>query len=189
MRNYFILIILILGLQTRGNAQSGLSFEMHYPLIFTYQNNNNDDSDTLEKRNNEGVLGGNFQYQFSDNTNYNYGISYIFETIQEASIITNTQAKKKYFLINHINLFGKISFNSIPKLQAIASGGFTTYKKGGSKSNIGFNYGGGFQYDLFKEIYFFTTYHYAKARIKQNVDYSTDPEYHHIVRFGLGFRL
>ncbi|HIP48226.1 MAG TPA: hypothetical protein EYG92_04575 [Lutibacter sp.] len=189
MRNYLFLFIFIIGIQFKGVAQSGLSFEMHYPLIFTYQNDSFNGNDALVNRNNEGVLGGNFQYQFSDNVEYNYGISYQFETFQEARITQNTNAKKTFFLMSHINLFGKILFIDVPKLQAIVSGGFTTYKKGGQKSNLGYNFGGGFQYDIFNEIYFLTTYHYAQAKLKHNVDYSSDPEYHHIIRFGLGFRL
>lgn len=188
MRQYLFLLFVV-GIQFQINAQSGLSFEMHYPLIFSYQNDSTSGDNVLERRNNEGVLGGNFQYQFSDNLEFNYGISYQFETFQEARISQYTSAKKRYFLMNHINIFGKFLFIDIPKLQAVASGGFTTYKKGSLKSNLGYNLGGGFQYDLFNTIYFFTTYHYAKARLKHNADYSANPEYHHIIRFGLGFRL
>ena len=110
MRNYLILFIFIIGIQLKGIAQSGLSFEMYYPLISTYQNDRFDENDALVNRNNEGVLGGNFQYQFSDNVEYNYGISYQFETIQEAKINSDNNAKKTYFLMSHINLFGKILY-------------------------------------------------------------------------------
>jgi opacity protein-like surface antigen len=189
MNNYFFIISLVLGGIYNIHAQSGLTFESHYPIITTTQSSYEVDNG---KRNNSGVIGGNFQYQFTDNLITNYGIEYKFDIYQDVIINQYTNGGKKNFvLMSNINLFGKFLFIDMPELQLIASGGFTVYKKGGngSRSHTGYNFGGGVQYDIFDGVYVFTNYNYAKAKLKQNNEYSTEPEYHHIIRLGLGFRL
>lgn len=185
MYKYFLLITISIGFFTQSKGQdTGMSFEVHYPLIFSQDNTYSDS---------QGILGGALQYQFTDNIPFNFGLEYKFDLIQTTEHISEyTEPTKRNFLISNINLYSKMLFVTIPELQLYTTGGFTTYKykdSGIGRSHLGFNAGAGLSYDMFGSIYLFTSYSFIKATLTQNDGESLTSDKHHLVRLGFGFNL
>ncbi len=186
MRTYLLFAVFLIGFFNISKAQdTGVSFEMHYPLIFSDEHNAYTD--------NEGVLGGALQFQFTDNVPFNFGIEYkfdLFQTIENLSEYTETT--KRNFLISNINLFSKMMFVTVPELQLYTTGGFTTYKYKNTstgRSHIGFNVGAGLSYDIFEKIYLFSSYSFIKATLKQNDGESLTSDKYQLIRIGFGFKI
>jgi len=178
-----ISIYLLAGLQLINAQNSGISVEIHYPITFADQ----------YQGDLSGVLGGSFQFQFSDNEKFNYGVEYKFDTNQATLIHENSTAKKKVYLYNHINLFSKINLDTAERLKMYLSTGISIFKYNNSKrspSYIGFNVGTGFSYNITNQLYLFTNYTFIKARKKQqnNSEY-IDRETLQIIRLGVGFNI
>ncbi len=185
MFKYMLLLVVIFSFSFQNIAQdSGLSFEVHYPLIFSDKNNTYSDT--------SGVLGGVLQYQFTDNIPFNFGVEYKFDLLQTVENLSEfTEPTKRNFLINNLNVFSKMLFVTIPELQLYTSAGFTTYKYKNTtagRSHIGFNAGAGLSYDIFEQIYFLASYSFIKATLKQNDGESLTSDKHHLVRLGAGFK-
>lgn len=185
MNRYIILFSIFFGFLIKTNAQySGMSFEVHYPLIFSSEKNTYSDS--------QGVLGGTLQYQFTENVPFNFGLEYKFDLIQTVEQLSEyTDPTKRNFLISNINLFSKMMFITHPELQLYVTGGFTQYKYKKTtpgRSYLGYNIGGGLNYDFNEKIYALTNYSFLSASFKENSgDYKKD-ETHQLVRLGLGFK-
>jgi hypothetical protein len=186
MKKTILLFIVLFGFIAKSNAQdSGISFEVHYPYIV---------NDTLNRYSeNQGVLGGNLQFQFTDNVPFNFGIEYRFDLIQAVEQLSEfNEPAKRTFLINNINLFSKMQLVTLPELKIVVDGGFTQYKydKGqGRPSALGFNLGGGLNYDIYDKIYAFISYSYIRTRITQNDGHKQRPDNYQLIRIGLGFNL
>jgi hypothetical protein len=130
----FLTIALIASLKFVKAQDTGISFEVQYPILFS------DDGNNYPKNN--GVLGGSLQYQFTDNIPFNFGVEYKFDFFQSYKGTYNgTKILPVNYLYSNFNLFGKFLFIDIPELQLYATGGFTTYKynTGFSTSFFGFN--------------------------------------------------
>jgi len=139
----------------------------------------------------DGVIGGSFNFQFTDNLQYNFGASYQFDVFQynllQSEYSTPTKAG---FMMNHIDLYSKLMFIDLPELQLKILGGFTTfkYKSGASdRSYNGFNAGAGFSYDVSEQLYIISNYTFIHATKKYNDGSSQTPESFHLARLGLGF--
>ena len=185
MYKFIIRIIILFGFNTKSNAQySGMSFEVHYPIIFSNEGNTYSDS--------QGVLGGALQYQFTDNIPYNFGVEYKFDLIQTIEQLSEySEPTKRNFLISNINVFGKMLFITVPELQLYVTGGFSQYKYKGSEttpSYLGFNIGGGLSYDIYDSIYMLSSYSFIKTSQKSfSGDYKSD-ETNQLIRVGFGFK-
>ncbi len=184
MYKKIIFFTILLGFAIKSNAQySGMSFEVHYPLIFS--NSLNDYSDT------NGVLGGSLQYQFTDNIPFNFGLEYKFDLIQAVRKLEYSDPTQINYLISNINLFSKMMLITMPEMQIYVSGGFTQYKYKSNptgRSNLGFNIGGGLNYDIYNQIYLFSNYSYLNTTLKYNNGESGNNETHQMVRIGFGFK-
>lgn len=182
-------ILLLMSLLSTGifAQDTGISFEIDYPLIFS--NRENQYSDT------SGILGGALQYQVTDDIPFNFGFEYKFDLIQATEILGangNITAKKRAFLLNSLNAYGKMLFLDIPELQFYVTGGFSTYKYRGGKgtpSYIGYNAGGGITYDIMDQTYLLVTYSFMKARVKQYNGITINIDKNQLIRLGLGFKL
>ncbi len=170
---------------TKSMAQdSGLSFELHYPLDFEKTTNQYTDV--------QGIFGGALQYRLTDNDKLNYGIAYKFDLIQANKILPYSPTKKFNFLVNHINLFGKLNLDNSNLLQLQVTGGLSVYNYNKSSNNsgyTGFNAGVGLSYNLVERVYFHTNFSYIKAFLKQKQTGFVDTESRQIIRFGVGFRI
>ncbi len=179
----FIFLFLIGSIQISNAQDSGISVEIFYPIVATeeYQGDL------------EGVLGGAFQFQFSDTDVFNYGLEYKFDTSQATINYGNgAEPKKKSYLFNHINAFTKINIDSEQKLKGYLDGGFSVFKFGGgssSRSYLGYNVGAGLSYDIMEQFYIFSNYNYVKASKNQNNDEFQYKETLQIIRFGIGYNI
>jgi len=184
MTKYILLVIALLGSMKFINAQdTGLSFEVQYPILFSDEKN--------AYPINNGVLGGSLQYQFTDNIPFNFGVEYKFDFFQSHKGTYNgTKILPVSFLYSNFNLFGKFLFIDIPEMQLYATGGFTTYKysTGLSRSFLGFNTGAGLTYDIFDQIYASTSFSYIKATRKSLNNSYKETEKNMLLRVGLGFK-
>ena len=186
MRKYLFIFIVSFFSLTQTKAQdSGLSFELHYPLVFADDLNSFSDV--------QGIFGGALQYQLTDNHKFNYGVEYRFDLSQSRkdnfNVITSTSFQ---YLMNHINLFTKLNVDEMEKFKVYIDAGFTVYKyKEGSNSQsyTGFNGGLGFNYDIMRRIYLQANFNYIKSFKKQQQTSFVDKESHQIIRFGLGFKI
>lgn len=185
MYKFIILTLILAGFNTKMNAQySGVSFEIHYPIIFSHENNTYSDS--------EGVFGGALQYQFTENIPFNFGLEYKFDLVQTIEHLSEySEPTKRNFLISNINVFSKMMFITAPELQLYVSSGFSQYKyRGGdtTPSYLGFNIGGGLSYDIYDQIYILSSYSFVKTNQKSfSGDYKKD-ETNQIIRAGFGFK-
>lgn len=163
---------------------SGMSFEVHYPIIFS------DDANTYSDS--QGFLGGTLQYQFTDNIPFNFGIEYKFDLIQTVEHLSEySEPTKRNFLISNINVFSKMLFITAPELQIYVTGGFSQYKYKQSavgRSHLGFNVGGGLSYDFSDKIYLVSSYSYIQTSLKQNDGDSLSSDKHQLIRAGFGFK-
>jgi len=185
MQKSTILILILFSFFIKSSAQySGMSFEVHYPLVFSDENNTYSDS--------QGVLGGTLQYQFTENIPYNFGLEYKFDLVQTVERLSEySEPTKRNFLISNINVFGKMLFITVPELQIYASGGFTQYKYKNTtagRSHLGFNVGGGLSYDIYDKIYILSNYSLLKTNLKDNSGEFSKDETHQVIRMGLGFK-
>jgi hypothetical protein len=156
---------------------------MHYPVVISLGELNY--STELD-----GVIGGTFEFQFTDNVQYNFGIDYTFDVFQANRVLEYSEPTKIGLMQNHFDLFSKLRFIDIPELQMKIQGGFTTYKysKGTANRNYnGFNAGTGFSYTASEQLYIFTNYSYTNTVLKSNEGYDQDKETYHVLRIGLGF--
>lgn len=184
MYKFIILIIILFGFSTKSNAQySGMSFEVHYPIIFSDEANTYSDT--------EGVLGGTLQYQFTDNIPFNFGVEYKFDLIQAVEQRSELHEPTKInFLISNINVFSKMLFITHPELQLYVAGGFSQYKYSGGEttpSYLGFNFGSGLTYDIFDKIYLLSSYSYIQTSLKQNEGGKLKDK-QQLIRVGFGFK-
>jgi len=182
MRRFFLNISFVLLSVMYLNAQeSGISFEMQYPLLFSDGAN--------EYPENNGVLGGVLQYQITDNIPFNFGFEYKFDLFQSyKNLYDNSKVKRIGFLINNINAYSKMMFITVPELQLYVSGGFVVYKytKGLSRSYLGYNIGGGLTYDVFDKIYLVTSFTHIQAT-RKGIDLEIKhKEKHQLLRVGIG---
>jgi len=185
MKKSIILFAILFGFFLKSNAQySGMSFEVHYPIIFSDEANTYSDS--------QGVLGGALQYQFTDNIPFNFGLEYKFDLIQTVEHISEySEPTKRNFLISNINVFSKMLFITAPELQLYVTGGFSQYKykqSSDGRSHLGFNVGGGLTYDIYDKIYLLSSYSYIQASLKQNDGVSYNSDKHQLIRAGFGFK-
>ena len=182
-----VFLVLMSILATGIFAQdSGISFEVDYPLIFSDKHNQYSDT--------SGVLGGALQYQITDNIPFNFGLEYKFDLIQATEITGsngNVKTSKRAFLINNLNVYSKMLFIDIPELQLYVTGGFSTYKYRGGKgipSYIGYNAGGGLTYDILDRTYLLVSYSFIKARLKQYNGNTLNVDKNQLIRLGFGFK-
>jgi len=184
MRNYLIILALALCTFTNSIAQdSGLSFELHYPLVF--ENPNNQYSET------QGVFGGALQYQLTANDRFNYGVEYKFD-LNQTKKITEISSEDLQFILNHLNLFAKINLDDTNAFKLYVDGGLTIYKykqSVASQSYTGFNAGLGFSYDIMERIYLHTNFNFIKSFKKQQQTGFVDTESKQVIRLGLGFKI
>ena len=185
MRHSFFLILLIIAFSNSVKAQdSGISFEVQYPLIF---------SDENSYPNNVGMLGGSLQYQFTDGIPFNFGMEYKFDLFQTTEKLSEfSEHTKRNFLISNINLYSKMLFITLPQLQLYTTGGFTVYKyknTGVGRSFLGFNVGAGITYDIFDKIYVVGSYSYIKATLNDSFGNPFSKDEHQLIRVGFGFKL
>ena len=182
-----IILLLVLSFSFFFKAQSqdsGLSFELHYPLDFEKSTNQYTDV--------QGIFGAAIQYQLTANDKFNYGIEYKFDLNQGNKILQYSPNKPFSFLINHINLFTKLNLDDYEKFKLYISAGFSVYnynKSSTSSSYTGFNGGVGISYKLVDRIYFHSNFSYVKAFLKQKQTGYVDTESRQIIRFGVGFRI
>jgi hypothetical protein len=185
MNKYFFFLLLSLGFLSQSIAQdSGLSFELHYPIDFEKSTNQYTDV--------QGIFGGSLQYQLTDNNEFNYGIEYKFDLNQGRKILQYSTGETFNFLINHINFFTKLNLDEYEKFKLYIAAGFSVYnynKSSTSSSYTGFNGNLGFTYDLIERIYFQSNFSYVKAFLKQKQTGYVDTESRQIIRLGIGFKL
>lgn len=185
MKQYFIILLLVFGSFSFIHAQdSGVSFEVHYPLDFEKETNQY--SEVF------GIFGGALQYQFTDAARYNFGVEYRFDLNQANRLFDGGPSKKVQFVQSHLNIFSKIYLDDAERFKGYVAGGFTTYKYSQSSTTqayIGYNVGIGFNYDLLERVYIHSSYSYIKASKRQKQTDFVDDETRHIIRFGLGFKL
>lgn len=184
MRSIFLYLIVIIGFTNMLKAQdSGITFEVQYPLIFSNEN---------AYSNNTGILGGSLQYQITDGIPFNFGLEYKFDLFQTTEKLSQySKHTKRNFLINNINAYSKMLFVNLPELQLYTTGGFTVYKyrnTGAGRSHLGFNVGGGFNYDIYEKIYLLVSYSYIKASLKQDDGTTYYRDKHQLIRFGVGLK-
>ena len=178
---FFSIAFFLVGMMCIQAQDSGISFEMQFPLLFSDSNN--------EYPENNGVLGGVLQYQITDDIPFNFGFEYKFDLFQSHKNVYNSpKVQRTGFLINSINAYSKMMFISVPELQLYVSGGFVVYKytKGLSRSYLGYNVGGGLTYDIFDKIYLVASYSHIQAT-KKGINTETEhKEKHQLLRIGLG---
>jgi len=183
MRKTSLFLLFLIGFTTLSKAQStGISAEIFYPIVSTedYQGNL------------DGVLGGAFQFQFSDEAIFNYGLEYRFDTSQATIAYENSPVKSKMYIFNHINMFSKINIDKDKRFKAFIDGGFSVFKFGGgstARNYIGYNVGAGLSYDIMEQFYIFSNYNLVKATKKQNSGEFEYKETLNIIRFGIGFNI
>lgn len=184
MRKFLIVLIVLFSSYSTLQAQdSGLSFELHYPLVF--ENANNQYSET------QGIFGGALQYQLTANDRINYGLEYKFDLNQTKRIL-DSYSEDLQFMLNHINVFTKISLDEHNAFKMYIDGGLTIYKykqSVASQSYSGFNAGLGFSYDIMERIYIHTNFNYIKGFKKQKQTGFVDTESKQVIRLGLGFKI
>lgn len=184
MRPIFLLLFLLLNIYISKAQYSGVSLEMHYPIVVSV-------AETNYSTEVDGVIGGSFNFQFTDNLQYNFGASYQFDVFQY-NLLQSEYSKptKSGFVMNHIDLYSKLMFIDLPELQLIILGGFTTFKykkSANDRSYNGFNAGAGFSYDVSEQLHIITNYSYIQATKKYNDGTRPTPEGFHLARIGLGF--
>lgn len=185
MKKILLLTIVIICFNNiKAQTSSGVSLEMHYPVVISL-------SETNDYTELDGVIGGSFNFQFTDNLQYNFGFSYQFDVFQYNYYPNEyVEPTKSGFMMNHINLYSKLLFIDAPELQMKIQGGFSTYKYRKSqtdRSYNGYNAGAGLSYDVSEQLYITGNYSFIHAAKKFNDGSSGAPEVFHIGRIGLGF--
>lgn len=184
MRNFIFLTIFLSSLLNVFAQKTGISAELHYPFLMPSDKNNYSDVN--------GIFGGAFQFQFTDNEVVNYGIEYKFDINQTYQKYENSTPDKFNFVMNHINGVLKVNLDLMQKTQLYTDAGFTFYKyKGGSQQQgfTGFNVGAGLNYQFIEQFYGQLTYNYVNAGIKQQQTGFQDKENYGIVRLTIGFKI
>lgn len=186
MRYLHYTLLMCLTLVTSIKAQnSGVAFELHYPLAF---------ADTYNFTNEiYGIIGGSVALQLSDNTDFNYGLKYKFDQLIYNTLYNNSKTvNRNNFMIHHVNGFGTFSLNQSETIKLGLEGGLTFYKYRKSNyqpSYFGFNISPGLIYEFEKQFYIFAHYSYIKAALKQKQTGYVDQEKLQVTRVGIGFRL
>jgi hypothetical protein len=185
MRKY--LFLLLLGLIGINNSaqNSGVSFELHYPIIIPDSKNYVDEAN--------GIIGGSVQFQFSNSDLLNYGIKYKFDQIASRVTFENTSTVNDLnFLTHHINLFGNYNLDRSETIKAVLESGITFYKYKNSSTNpafFGFNISPGLNVQFHEKFYGLLNYSYVKTSLKQKQTNFRDRETMQFVRIGFGFKL
>jgi opacity protein-like surface antigen len=180
-----IILFLFTLISILSNAQiSGINAEIHYPFTMPGDKNNFSEVD--------GIFGGAFQFQFTDNEFVNYGIEYKFDINQSYQKYENTSVNKFNFVMNHINGVLKVNLDLMQKAKLYTDAGFTFYKyKGGVSQQgfSGFNVGAGLSYDFVDQFYGQLTYNYVNSGLKQQQSGFEDKEKFGVARITLGFKI
>lgn len=186
MRKLFITFSLTFSMLISIFAQeSGISLEIHYPIVIADPSNFSSEI--------SGLFGANFLFQFSNNEMIDYGIKYTFDQIQtQQSIYNNNQINKYNFVMSHIDGFGVIDLNSQKNLKANIEGGISFYKYQKSTTQpgyFGFNAGTGLNYEFERRFYAFLHYNFIRtSRNEKQTDY-VKIEKIQAFRIGIGLKL
>lgn len=184
MRKIIILLVLISNFCLGFAQNSGIIAELHYPLLMPSDKNNYSEVN--------GVFGGAFQFQFTDNELVNYGIEYKFDLNQTYQKFEYTTAERLTFIMNHLNGVLKVNLDLMQKTKLYTNAGFTFYKyKGGAEQQgfTGFNVGAGLNYQFIDQFYGQVSYNFVNAGIKQLQTDFHDKENFGIFRITIGLKI
>lgn len=186
MKRLFLLTSIFFALTLSLQAQdSGVSFELHYPFAIADVQNN-----TTELT---GLLGAAVGFQFSNMSNFNYGIKYKFDQYTYSQDRLNSiQTERKNFMMHNINGFGKYYINYSGTMEAVFEGGLTFYKYNKSNtqpSYFGFNLNPGLNYNFHENFYALVNYSYINTGLKDRQTEYVKKEQFHVFRVGIGFKL
>ncbi len=187
MQKLILFSAFIFQFQNQLFAQnSGISVGLHYPLTIPAEKNNYSDVN--------GTFGMGFQFQFTDDEVFNYGLEYEFDMNQtyQRYDFGSSQTDSFNFMMNHLNGFTKINLDRAQNIKFYTDAGFTfyKYKEGqGQQGFTGFNVGAGLNYEFIEKFYFQATYHYINTGIKQQQTGFIDKENFNLFRIGIGFKI
>lgn len=186
MRTLLITTVLVLSWIIPTNAQnSGVSFQLHYPLIIPADDNYVNDV--------SGIIGGSISFQFTDEPVYNYGIKYTFDQIaSRTNSRYTTTVTELNFMTHHINGFGTANLNYSETVKGVVEAGISFYKYRESTtqpSYFGFNTGTGINFEFHDHFYAFASYNFIKTSLKNKQTEYIEKETLQAIRAGIGFKL
>ena len=183
-KSFFIALLLISSMIHSFAQNSGVSVELHYPLMSANENNNYSDV--------SGLFGAAFQFQFTDHEVFNYGVEYKFDLNQSFQRYEGSPGSSFNFMMNQINGFGKVNIDALKKTKIYTNAGFVFYKYKDSQYQpgfTGFNIGGGLSYEFIEKFYAQISYNYIHAGLKQRQTGFVDVENFSALRMGIGFKI
>ena len=186
MRKITLIAVLLVVFFGKMNAQdSGVSFELHYPILIP------DATNYVSETN--GVIGGGIGFQFSDADVFNYGLKYKFDQISSrTTLIGSNTSNSLNFMIHSINAFGTVNLNNSQTVKGVVEAGIAFYKYRESTtqpSYFGFDLGPGINVEFNEQFYAFGSYNFLKTQLKQKQTGYIESEKLQAIRIGVGFKL